>query len=100
MRKQVKASSKYAVEVIKKLPVIYLIACWASYGVQEYHFSGKCTKEGIPLVWQYDDFNGTIDDYFLRPLTQVTTGWIYAWTVSKTRAELIAEAMNKTLEHK
>ena len=28
--------------------------------------AGKCTTDGIPFVWMYDDYNGTCDCYFLR----------------------------------
>ena len=34
--------------------------------------------ESLPIVRMYDDCNGTCDRYFLRKLTDTTTGWIYA----------------------
>ena len=83
------------VKKIEELPKIYMVACWVGYGVQEYYFSGKCSKDGIPMVWFRDDCNGTCDCYFLRKLTDTTTGWIYAWTISKSRAEEIAAALNE-----
>ena len=83
------------VKKIQELPKIYMIACWASYGVLEYYFSGKCTEDGVPMVWLRDDCNGTCDCYFLRKLTNTTTGWIYAWTISESRAKEIAAALNE-----
>ena len=82
-------------EYLDSLPKIYMIACWAGYGVREFPFAGKCTENATPLVWDYDDQNGTCDFYFLRKLTDTTTGWIYAWTTSKSRAEEIAIALNE-----
>ena len=41
---------------------------------------------------------GTCDCYFLRKLTDTTTGWIYAWTTSKSCAEEIAAALNERAE--
>lgn len=86
-------------EYLESLPKIYMIARWIGCGVQGFPFAGKCTTDGIPFVWAYDDCNGTCDCYFLRKLTNITTGWIYAWTTSKSRAEEIAAALNdKTRE--
>ena len=82
-------------EYLASLPKIYMIACWAGYGVREFPFAGKCTTDGIPFVWIYDDCNGTCDCYFLRKLTNTTTGWIYAWTTSKRRAEEIVAGLNE-----
>ena len=58
-------------------------------------FQGKSAEDGVPMVWLRDDCNGTCDSYFLRKLTDTTTGWIYAWTTSKSRAEEIAAALNE-----
>lgn len=46
-------------------------------------------------VWLRDGCNGTCDCYFLCKLTDTTTGWIYAWTTNKSRAEEIAAALNE-----
>lgn len=82
-------------ECLDSLPKVYMIAKWAGYGVREFPFAGKYTENGIPFVWNYDDQNGTCDCYFLRKLTDTTTGWIYAWTTSKSRAEEIVVALNE-----
>ena len=82
-------------EYLKSLPKIYMIARWVGYGILGFPFAGKCTTDGVPLVWMYDDCNGTCDRYFLRKLTDTTTGWIYAWTTSESRAKEIAAALNE-----
>ena len=82
-------------EYLASLPRIYMIVRWAGYGVREFPFAGKFTADSIPFVWMYDDCNGTCDRYFLRKLTDTTTGWIYAWTTSRSRAEEIAAALNE-----
>lgn len=76
---------------------MYLVALWANYGVREYAFSGKykINEKGvaIPLVYDYDDHNGTCDSWFLRPITCTTTGFIIFWTPYKGIAEKVAEAL-------
>lgn len=95
MMKKILKNTIKTLEYLESLPKIYMIACWARYGVLEFPFAGKCTTDGTPFVWMYDDCNGTRDHYFLRKLTDTTTGWIYAWTTSKSRAEEIAAALNE-----
>lgn len=80
---------------LESLSKIYMVARWAGYGVREFPFAGKCTENATPFVWDYDDQNGTCDSYFLRKLTDTTTGWIYAWTTSESRAKEIAAALNE-----
>ena len=94
MKRFISAHSRLA-RSIEKLPKIYLVGFWAHYGVQEYYFSGKCAKDGEPLVWQYDDFNGTADYYVLRKITSTTSGAVFAWTINKKKAEYIATKMEE-----
>ena len=81
---------------LDSLPKIYLVACWAKYGVMEFPFSGKYKdKEHLqPLVWQYDDLNGTSDNWYLKSIEDTTTGSIYLWTFSKEDAYRIAKKKN------
>ena len=92
--KKILESTSETREYLESLPKIYMIARWVGYGVREFPFAGKCTTDGIPFVWDYDDQNGPCDCYFLRKLTDTTTGWIYAWTTSESRAKEIAAALN------
>ena len=84
---------------LDKLPKMYLIGCWAHYGVMEFPFSGKFQKDKdtgvmVPLVWHYYDGNGACDNYELIPITYTTTGIIYCWTEYRESAKNIARALN------
>lgn len=89
-------------QYLEKLRKIYLIGRWAHYGVREYPFSGKYSdkNEDHPLVYDYDDHNGTCDNYFLKDLYETTTGYIWGWTFSKKDAERIANNLEKKNEEK
>ena len=86
---------------LASLPKIYLVACWAKYGVREYYFSGKYERNengiDIPLVYHYDDCNGTCDNYWLRRINHTTTGSIVLWTQMKSVASKVAELFNKEM---
>ena len=89
---------------LAKLPKIYLVACWAHYGVLEFPFSGKYKKEKdadsplvryIPLVWDFDDHNGGYPEYILRPITWTTTAIIRGWVRNEQQAKDNAEFYEK-----
>ena len=83
---------------LAKLPKIYLVACWAHYGVLEFPFSGrykKINKKPIPLVWDFDDHNGTYPEYVLRPITWTTTAAIRGWVRDEQQAKDTAEFCEK-----
>ena len=81
--------------LLATLPKIYLIAVWARAGVRPYYFIGKYYKEtGEPLVYDYDDKNGTEDAFYLRPITYVTTGDIIGWTQDEELAKHVADLYN------
>lgn len=79
---------------VESLPKIYLVGYWARYGVREYPFTNKYTKDGIPYVYNFDDHNGTYAEYVLEPITNVTTGVIKVWSFSKAIANEIADIYN------
>ena len=87
---------------LDSLPKIYLVGCWAKYGISEYPFTGKYEQNengiSIPLVYDYDDRNGTCDNWYLRRIDHTTTGQIIMWTQSKSMASKVAELFNKELE--
>lgn len=97
MKKILKNNAKTK-KYLESLPKIYMIACWAGYGVREFPYAGKCDENGIPYVYDYDDHNGTVDQYELRKLTNTTTGWIYAWTIGKNCANDLANYANIAVE--
>lgn len=87
-------------EYLDSLPKIYLVVCWAKYGVDEFPFTGEYKDDKfrgikkVPLVYQYDDHNGTDDSYYLRPITYTTTGAINSWTLDRDEAYRRAEVKN------
>ena len=102
MRKILKNTAKTRA-YLDSLPKIYMVGCWAKYGVREYPFTDKyaLNQSGIsvPLVYDYDDHNGTCDNYYLRKLSYVTTGKIIMWTQIKSVADKVAELLNKELQN-
>ena len=98
--KKVLKNNQQTIIYLNGLPKIYLVGCWAKYGVSEYPFTGKYTQisgMSVPLVYDYDDHNGTCDNYYLRSLYSVTSGQIIMWTQSKSIASKIAELFNKEM---
>lgn len=93
MRKILKNTAK-TTQYLYSLPKIYLLACWARYGVREHYFTGKYTKEGIPLVYHYEDHNGFTDQFELMPITQTTTGSIVTWGFSEQQLQVFADQLN------
>lgn len=85
-------------EKIESLPKIYLVACWARWGIMPLPFSGKYiydewSKEMVPLVYQCDDHNGEYAEFVLRKITHITTGQIMCWCENEARARHIADAL-------
>ena len=70
---------------LESLPRVYIAACWAGWGVRDFPFSGKYAdkEKTIPLVWDYYDFNGAADEWYLVPINQTTTGIIAGWSFSE-----------------
>lgn len=100
MRKVLKNNSKTKA-YLASLPKIYLVGCWAKYGVREFPFTGRYEQNengiSIPLVYDYVDCNGTCDNYYLRRIDRTTTGQIVLWTQSKSMASKVAELFNKEM---
>ena len=101
MRKVLKNTAKNKV-YLDNLPKIYLVGCWARYGIREYPFTGKYEQNeygiSIPIVYDYDDHNGTCDNWYLRRIDHTTTGQILLWTQNKNVASKVAELYNKEIE--
>ncbi len=100
-RKKILPNTRKTKEYLEGLPTIHLVGCWASYGVRSYAFSGRfetIKRVSIPLVYVYDDHNGTTDQWELRKITQATSGIPIIWTQSKSVAHKIAELYQNNLE--
>lgn len=98
MRKILKNTAKTKA-YLDSLPKIYMVGQWASFGVREYPFTGKYALNpagiSVPLVYDYDDHNGTCDNYYLRRLDQATSGAVVMWTQHKNAAHIIATLFNR-----
>lgn len=103
MRKVLKNKPKTRA-YLDKLPKIHMVGCWAGYGVRTFPFTGKYVVSNgvsIPLVYDYDDHNGTCDNYYLRRLDHTTTGQVIVWTQKEDVARRTADLLNqKTVEVK
>ena len=83
---------------LDSLPKIYLISFCALYVILDFPFSVKYVKENgidIPLVYDYDDHNGTCDYWWLRKITNTTTGYKLVWTQNAAAARKISDKMNE-----
>lgn len=99
--KKVLLNTKKTKKYLEGLPTMHLVGCWASYGVRSYAFSGKfevIKGVSIPLVYVYDDHNGTADQWELRKITSATSGIPIIWTQSKSIAYKITELYQNDLE--
>ena len=94
MKQKLPDNAKTA-RMLDKCRKIYVVSCWAKYGVRKYDFSGKCDENGVPLVWDFTDHNGERDEWILRSIYETTTGRIYAWTDIRLNAEFIANTLNR-----
>ena len=100
MKKVLKNNAKTK-EYLNSLPKIYITGCWARWGIMEFPFTGKFYKEVyndkityIPLVYVYNDHNGTADQWELKRIDFTTTGIIADWTFNKRIAKSLAEYYN------
>ena len=99
--KKVLKRNEKTMKYLNTLDDIYLVSCWAHYDYRTYKFSGKYTKDSFtgfsePLVWQYDDGNGTCGNYYLRPIHMTTTAFDICWVFSEREAKRIVDSLNKT----
>ena len=92
--KSILKNNKRAQKKIDNLPKIYIIGCWARWGVREFPFV-KLDENREPWVYNYNDHNGQADQWELVPLSWTTTGTIYDWTFSKDRAEYLVKLFNE-----
>ena len=106
---EVLENTKETKEYLASLPRIYLVVRYFGIALLEFPFTGKYEKAGerekdhcdlVPLVYDYDDCNGTCDNYFLRKITYTTTGWIIAWCYTLEEAEELRAKKEKENENR
>lgn len=63
---------------LEKLPKIYYVGFWAHWGVRNEFLQGF-DKDEHPLVWYFNDHNGTYAEWVLTRLENTTTGTVACW---------------------
>jgi len=82
-------------EYLKNLPKLYLVVRYAKWSVLEVPFSGRIAKDGKPLVYVYDDFNGEEKPaYYLRSTKYATGGYVLTWCLEYETAQTVADMLN------
>lgn len=90
-----KISQKILAYKYEKAKNIYIVGCWARWGVLPAKFSGKFDKEGNPLTIYYTDCNGTQDLYYIHEWYKETTGSTIAYFFNEDQAETLARYLNE-----
>lgn len=88
-------------EKLEKLPRIWYVGFWAHWGVRSETLQGF-DSDGHPLVWYFNDHNGTYAEWVLMRLENTTTGTIACWGDEARRGKLakIAIALENERERK
>ena len=84
---------------LAKMKKVYLVCCGSKWHIREYYFAGKFKwdkrlQDYFPLVYVYDDHNGTCDQWELRPIIYATGCFTRGWSFRRYVAELDAELLN------
>lgn len=91
--------TKRLLKKIEQSPKVYLVACWAKWGIQEYRWTGEwfTSTSGlpIPIVYYYNDYNGTYEEYQKIPIIFTTTGICADWSFYKQMAQNLADKLNE-----
>lgn len=84
---------------IQSLKKVYLIGYWARYGIREYPYAGEMVEDKVfsytPLVYDFDDHNGTYGEWILRKINDVTTGGVIIYCFNKELAEQLVDIYNE-----
>ena len=97
MRKILKNNAKTK-KRLDKLPKIYAVFEWASWGILELPWSKKYDANYMPLVYNYYDANGCCDEWHLVPINHVSSGRFWDFFMSKTQAEHIRDCLNNDFD--
>lgn len=91
--------TKKLIKKIEKSQKVYLVACWAKWGVREYSWTGKWffdeSGKPIPIVYYYNDHNGEYEEYQRLPIHFTTTGACADWSFYKRMAQNLADKLNE-----
>lgn len=74
---------------------IYIVGCWAKWGILPAKYSGKINKNGDPLTIHYTDCNGMRDLYYITAWYNETTGITVAYFFNEKEAMSLVKKLNK-----
>lgn len=75
----------------KKAKNIYIIGCWAHWGILTAKYSGQMDKDGNPLTIHFTDHNGLKEEYYIAPWYTETTGIVIGYSFNEKQAKSIVE---------
>lgn len=104
MKKELVVNKKNT-EFVNGLDKIYMVVQYAMYAVLEFPFTGEYEEPNkyekirganrpIPLVYEWDDCDGTYARFFLRKITSCTSAAIVGWYMDREIAEEVARVKN------
>lgn len=84
---------------LEQLPRIHILVKYAWYAVDSvpYAYTKVIDGDPVPMVYVFDDHNGTYAEWKLIPATYVTTGGVYCWSIHENVIKTIAEHENKLM---
>lgn len=84
---------------LEQLPQIHILVKYAWYAVYSapYAYTKVIDGDPVPMVYVFDDHNGTYAEWKLIPATYVTTGGVYCWSIHENVIKKIAEHENKLM---
>ena len=94
MKNRYPANDTAITHILADCSTIYIIGYWANYGYLPLPFADKY-KFTEPLVWMFNDNNGTYDEFILTPITKTTTGHIIGWTFYVEEAKKKVAKLNE-----
>lgn len=90
---------KYRAYKQQRAKKVYLVVCYAEWCVRDFPYAGRmkyCARYEMkcPLVYYYDDHNGTYEEYRITNIFNTTTGWIDSFTFDKDVANKRVKELN------
>ena len=72
---------------------IYIVACWAKWGVCKAKYIGLKNEE--PMIIEYSDHNGEYDSWYICNWHSHTSGMTIAYSFNCQEALALAEYLNR-----
>lgn len=87
---------------VNELPRLYVLVKYAWYAVDDvpYVYTAIIDGKPTPMVYQWTDHNGAFAEWQLIPVTAVTSGGVYCWSIHRSVIATLAQHENELLEKK